>query len=267
MILERLKQAVKEKAFEKGLWMGTAANGQEITELIAKVKPRANRTVLKRFGPASDGGYLMPDDLDGICACISPGVARECGFDLDLANRGIDIYMADASVDCPPIEHPRFHFTKVFLDSYISDTTTTIDDLCRSIPASPGGDDLILEMDIEGAEYRVIGSMSDALLRRFRIMVVEFHHLEQLFDGLCVNHIKSTFEKMTRYHDVVHLHPNNYYTPVRRGKFSVPRIMEFTFYRRDRACPGDNAIAEFPHRLDVDNVPGNPSVVLPPCWR
>ena len=29
------------------------------------------------------------------------------------ANRGIDVFMADRSVDGPAIDHPRFHFEKI----------------------------------------------------------------------------------------------------------------------------------------------------------
>ena len=71
---------------------------------------------LKRFGPSGDGGYLMPDDLDGIVACISPGVSTECGFDSEMAARGIDVYMADASVAGPSARHDRFHFFPKHLD-------------------------------------------------------------------------------------------------------------------------------------------------------
>ena len=263
-----LKRVIKDAAFRRRVWIGPATDEAEIAELIRKLKPRRFNGALKRFGPPRDGGYLMPDDLEGVCACVSPGVADECGFELDLADRGIASYMADASVERAPLEHPKLHFTKLFLDSYRSDTTTTIDDFCRTIPGFAEGDDLILQLDIEGAEYRVIDSMSEALLKRFRIMVVEFHHLEQLFDRLCFDHIRACFAKMTRHHAVVHIHPNNYFkTPVRHGNLSVPSILEFTFYRRDRAAFSDFPPLDFPHPLDIDNWPPHPPLALPPCWR
>lgn len=263
-----LKRVIKDAAFKRRVWIGPATDEPAIAALIRKIRPRRFSGALKRFGPSRDGGYLMPDDLEGVCACVSPGVASECGFELDIAERGIDSYMADASIDCAPLEHPQFHFTKLFLDSYRGEATTTIDDYCRAIPGFAQGRDLILQMDIEGAEYRVIESMSEGLLRRFRIMVVEFHQLEQVFDRLCFDHIEASFEKMTRHHEVVHIHPNNYFkTPIRHGNLSVPSILEFTFYRRDRAQFTDTPPLDFPHPLDVDNWPAHPPVVLPPCWR
>ena len=38
--------------------------------------------------------------------------------------------------------------------------------------------DLLLQMDIEGYEYETLLAMPDSLLRRFRIIVVEFHSLD-----------------------------------------------------------------------------------------
>lgn len=61
---------------------------------------------LWRFGPHGDGGYLMPNDLDGVVGCLSPGVSFECGFDTAIAERGIDVFMADASVAGPAQPHP-----------------------------------------------------------------------------------------------------------------------------------------------------------------
>ena len=40
--------------------------------------------------------------------------------------------------------------------------------------------DLILQMDIEGAEYRNLLSTSKSLLNRFRILVIEFHDFSEL---------------------------------------------------------------------------------------
>lgn len=209
----------------------------------------------------------MPDDLKDVRACISPGVSSECGFDLEIAGRGIDVYMADASVDGPPIQHSRFEFVKKFLDTYESATTTTLDQFCRVIPDHSSQHDLVLQMDIEGAEYRVVHNMSDDLLRRFRIMVIEFHNLEQLFSRFSFGFMRSTFEKLVQHHNVVHIHPNNFSACVRRRKVDIPPIMEFTFYRKDRASFSDEIELQFPHTLDRDNVPERPRLVLPECWR
>ncbi len=37
---------------------------------------------LIRIGAFSDGGYLVPSDLQGIKACFSPGVSQQSSFEL-----------------------------------------------------------------------------------------------------------------------------------------------------------------------------------------
>jgi len=70
---------------------------------------------LIRVGGDSDGSYLVPDDLDGVTMCFSPGVSIEADFEFQLANRGMKCYLADYSVDEAPLSHPNFHFEKNIL--------------------------------------------------------------------------------------------------------------------------------------------------------
>ena len=50
-----------------------------INELIKKISPVDSGRKMIRLGPDKDGGYIIPDDLEGITACFSPGVADEAG--------------------------------------------------------------------------------------------------------------------------------------------------------------------------------------------
>ena len=69
-----------------------------------------------RIGGDQDGGYLLPDDLDGIEFCFSPGVADSASFESDLQTRfGIQSFLADASVDGPPEGFDAAGFQKIFI--------------------------------------------------------------------------------------------------------------------------------------------------------
>jgi hypothetical protein len=241
---------------------------EALDDLITKLQPKAmaDRQLI-RVGGSIDGGYLIPDDLEGIKAMFSPGVSIICDFDLELAEEGIDVYMADASVESPPHQHPRFHFEKKFLGSRIDELYTTLDCQARSTPHWEGNNDFFLQMDIEGHEYQVIHSLSDDLLKRFRTIVIEFHNLDRLVTNRDVfSWMSSAFEKLLKYHDVVHIHPNNANECAHRGNISVPKLMEFTFYRRDR-FKLDSSTLNYPHPLDQDCVSNCPSLVLPNCWQ
>jgi hypothetical protein len=241
----------------------SATRPAELRALLARLAPLATDKPLLRLGPRGDGGYLVPDDLGGIEALFSPGVDRVSGFEAACAERGLDVFMADHSVDGPAQPHPRFHFTKKFVGVTSDEQFMTIDDwVANSLPGCDG--DLMLQIDIEGFEYEAILALSDRLLRRFRIIVAEFHHLDEMFGKHFFRLAARTFEKLLQTHACVHIHPNNCCRLVRCHGLAIPRVAEFTFLRRDRIAQARPA-TQFPHPLDADNHP-NPSLPLPACW-
>ena len=82
------------------------------------VSPVATEHQLVRIGGSADGGYLVPDDLAGISALFSPGVADTADFESVFAARGVPCFLADYSVDAPPVSSPLFHFEKKYLGAY-----------------------------------------------------------------------------------------------------------------------------------------------------
>ncbi|TIL54865.1 FkbM family methyltransferase [Mesorhizobium sp.] len=260
----RLKQFAERLTAYK-VWIERSTHRRELEELIHSLRARATVAPLIRIGPVGDGGYLLPNDLDGVTACVSPGVSFEVGFDQAMADRAIDVYMADASVEGPPQANDRFHFTKKFIDIVEDERHMRLDTMCASI-LNPSDGDLILQMDIEGAEWRVLLDASHQTLKKFRIIVIEFHDLNRMFGQFSFGLIKATFGKLLQTHSVVHLHPNNVSNPTYFDGFAVPPVMEMTFYRNDRPF-SDSKIGPYPHQLDVDNVSTRPSVALPRCWQ
>src|SRR5262245_55497579 len=151
-----------------------------VRDLISALHPLTCNRELIRLGPNGDGGYLVPNDLEGIEACFSPGVGDVAGFELDCAKRGLNVFLADGSVESPPTTHERFTFCKKYIGATTESDFLSLEDwVARSTGGSHG--DLILQMDIEGHEYETLLAAPRSLLKRFRIMVVEFHGLENLF--------------------------------------------------------------------------------------
>jgi len=235
----------------------------KLRSLLRKLSPILPGKKLIRLGPEGDGGYLVPDDLAGIEACFSPGVNVTSGFDKDCANLGMKVFLADNSVDGPPESHSLFHFTKKYVGVTTSDNFMTLDDwVASSLPGSQA--DLMLQLDIEGYEYETFLSISDGLMRRFRIIVAEFHALDQLWNRPCFWLTSRTFEKILQTHTCVHIHPNNYCSPLNKFGVQIPPLAEFTFVRNDRLCSPSYA-SVFPHSLDRDNT-DKPHFPLPECW-
>ncbi len=241
-----------------------AAKTKDILDFLSLVKPVETEVGLIRLGKESDGGYLVPDDFDGIESCFSPGVSVTADFEFDLTQRGIKCFLADASVEFPPIENPLFDFEKLFLGIETKDKYITLSDWV-SKKVGDSNRDLILQMDIEGAEYSVLAETSEDTLKRFRMMVIEFHNLGRLRDDYGLEYIRSVFTKISKYFDIVHIHPNNSCQPIVFRGLEIPPMMEFTFLRKDRTLkkiPNKT----FPHALDRKNSKRRKDVVLPRCW-
>jgi hypothetical protein len=119
-------------------------------------------------------------------------------------------------------------------------------------------------MDVEGAEFETLLSMSGALMRQFRIMVIEFHYLHQLWNKPWFLLVERVFRKILESHSVVHIHPNNCCGSFRSAGIEIPRVAEFTFYRNDR-IDRPAFCGTFPHALDADNT-AKKTLVLPQCW-
>ena len=263
MLYSNIRKLLKKISLESGFYISGTTELSKLKEFFSKINPIATGCGLTRIGDMADGGYLVPNDLQGISACFSPGVSKEASFELAFANKGIQCYLADYSVNGPPFENQHFDFEKKYLGPENNQVFMTLERWVNE--KQPTGAEFILQMDIEGAEYGVILETPLETLKKFRILVIEFHGLNRLFSPGGIDIIDLAFQKLLKYYEIVHIHPNNCAEPMKLHGFTVPPVMEFTFLRKDRISdfqPEQN----FPHSLDFKNVPNLPDVVLPMCW-
>jgi len=238
-------------------------NRDEVLRFIKTLKPYATEHPLVRIGPAFDGGYLLPNDFEGIQSCYSPGVGGSSNFELDLAKRGIHSYMADASVDGPAAPHPLFSFEKKFLGDVDAGDYTTLGSSVNRHTANDNN--LILQMDIEGGEYPVIASTSEETFSKFRIICIEFHNLHLMWDRESLDNLNIVFNKLLKNFTIVHLHPNNYESGFVKNGVTIPPVLEITLLRNDR-IKQRGSVNVFPHPLDFDNAPHVQPFPLPAEW-
>ena len=240
-------------------------NKEALDAFLELVKPMSTARDLIRVGGYGDGGYLLPDDLDDIDACFSPGVAETANFETEIAGRGIRSYLADYSVDSPPVDSPLFDFEKKHLGDSNNQAYMRLEDW---VTAKVGREtrNLLLQMDIEGSEYKVFLDTPRETLQQFRIMVVEFHSLDQLLFPPSFNYLSQVFTKLLKDFCIVHMHPNNYWAPLEYGEYQIPPAIEITLYRKDCVVLSGES-PSFPHLLDSKNVFNKPDAALPACWQ
>jgi hypothetical protein len=154
----------------------------ETLESIARLLlPQSCPFELVRIGGSADGAYLVPDCLDGIDACFSPGVANFKDFEDQLVNEyGIKCHLTDFTSDLSSFKTPLLHGMQTFRKKWLDidrgpDSISLKEWINEESPDS--SQDLILQIDIEGAEYRNLLDAEYSTLRRFRIIVIEYHGL------------------------------------------------------------------------------------------
>jgi len=166
-----------------------------------------------------------------------------------------------------PVENPLFEFDRRFLGARSDETFITLGDWADEKPGAAGDDDLLLQMDIEGAEFDVLIESDSALLRRFRMMVIEFHGMERVFERHSLPLMRALFAKLHRDFAIVHMHANNCCGIAKCRDVAIPRVFEITYLRRDR-LPAQAVTGELtlPHALDRPNVADTPDIAMPEIW-
>jgi hypothetical protein len=215
-----------------------------------------------RVGPRTDGGYVMFDALDGAGPVYSFGIGANVGFDEDFAQRGRSIFMFDHMIERLPKQHPAFHFMRRGISARddAAKQTFSLDYFIREL-GHAGRRDLILKMDVEGAEWDVLAEAAPADLDRFQQIVLEVHCLLQLGDPEFRGTVARALRKMNENFLLGHVHANNYGRLGVIDGFAVADVLELTYIRKDLAV-GRPSRAFYPLAIDHSNQHHRPDILL-----
>jgi hypothetical protein len=201
---------------------------------------------LERFGSKNDGGYTIAKLTDPISAIMSFGVGTNIDFELYFAKLGAIVLLFDGTIKKLPVNNPNFYFIpKNICGNKVPDikeiSFVKINDIfgpdfqfnqysletIRSF-----GTNMILMMDIEGAEYDVLASIETNNLNQFSQIAIEFHGLySELFEeGVRIN---ECFKILNQTHELIVIHANNYGAYLTIDEFDYPDVIETTWLRKD----------------------------------
>jgi hypothetical protein len=207
-------------------------NEELLLNFLNRIKPLPTSHKLIRLGSSGDGGYLIPDDLDGVSSCFTAGVGGNVDFEFELANKGIKCFMADYSVEKPPLYHSNFFFNKTFIGTANYENYTKFEDWFKK---NSDLKDHILKIDIEGDEYNLLSSITEEDFLKMRIIIFEIHNFSNILNPLGFLLIKLIFDKLQRNHMIVHVNANNISPPIKFSKKLVLHDqLEITLLRKDR---------------------------------
>lgn len=233
---------------------------KKIEDFFKKLRPYDLGYDLIRIGSNNDGGYLVPNILDKINTCISPGVGDTNLFEKDLELRGIKSFMLDHTVDQNSDLVKGFDFTKKKLNIYDDNSNVTLGSFCSSKLRE--NDNSILQMDIEGDEYLNILSTNNETLNRFKIIIIEFHYLERVANKSLFNLYNETINKLLKYFDICHIHANNWGRNFSvTSKLKIPQVLEVTFLNK-KLSKYKKPITILPHKLDSKCDINKPEIIL-----
>lgn len=257
---------------------GSRAKKPQLQDFLDWLVPKGSLGGLNRVGGFGDGAYLIPDDLSGIEACFSPGVANRKDFEDEVVDRfSVRTHLMDASSDAhkfrTPLQEPIQTFRKKWLGpDERAENTVSLESWVTEL--EPGTGDLLLQMDIEGAEYPNLALAPESLLKRFRVMIIELHGLAQIATKPEVfwREKGDALTNLMKNHAVVHAHPNNCCgaVPLDHFPFQMPKVLEISLLRKDRVkrwAAGQSSNFQSPHREEIGwNVGKNRPLFLGEHW-
>ena len=168
--------------------------------------------------------------------------------------------MYDHTIESLPEENEKFLWHKIGLTGKFDEATEDLGTLPDFIQKN-GHDnetDMILKVDIEGAEYDVFANLDEAILKKFRQIVIEFH---KLTDPSMKEKITTAVSNLNKTHQLVHIHANNWgHYSLCAGKL-LPELLECTYVNKDNYQFVDNT-RSFPTILDQPNNIRRPDVFL-----
>lgn len=217
---------------ERRLRTSICVTREEIISVFSLLAPRQISQTLIRIGALRDGGYVLPSDCFDADALFSPGVGLNSSFELEFARRGVPCFLIDASVREPRQGHEKFSFQPLYLGAKTAGAVISLDDWL-SRENHDKSTSLVLQIDIEGAEWDVLKNIDPQTLAQFKIITIELHNLHEAPLGGRFEDIKISLEKLLVGHLPVWLNPNNFEAGVDFQGLVIPPVCEVTFVRRD----------------------------------
>ncbi len=220
---------------------------------------------LVRVGGDLDGGYVMLDTLrpPTVTAGYGFGVGHDVSWDVAVADRGIDLVLYDHTVRGLPQPVPRARFVRQGIRG--AEPVAGCRTLAEVVADNGHGGrrDLVLKMDIEGAEWPVLAEASSGTLEQFSQIAVEFHGLSRVLHPEGHASVVAGLAKLAVTHVPIHVHGNSYHLPLWIGDLVLPEVLEVTWARRSdhegRFVPRGEP---FPTELDRPNLPRRPDIYL-----
>ena len=181
-------------------------------------------------GDYGDGGYAILDDLTNIKIAYSFGISNLISFDKFLAEKGIDMYMYDHTINKLIFENPKFHWKKIGIttESRKNNVMKSLKDLLIE-NGHINEENMILKIDIEDKECEILKDIPQAILNKFKYILMEYHfnkldNYEIYLEGL---------KKIMKDHQIFHIHCCNCAKLFTLGDNPICNVIEVSYVKKE----------------------------------
>ena len=189
-----------------------------------------------KVGGPYDGGYVLPQDFDGIVAVFSPGVGTNSSFESYFASLGIPCFLADPTVDGPAQSNKMFSFSKIKIgsSSKLGDSMSLGQWIESTQPNEMRAHSLIIQCDIEGDEWVALNTNNfpREIRKLVRYLIVEFHNLHEIAHNSQSKQMLETLLELRKDFAPIFKSANNYEISHKIDGYWIPPVLEVTFINR-----------------------------------
>ena len=208
----------------------SAKHIKSIQEFISILSPNKFKGDLKRFGDKGDGSYVLPKNIvTPKTYLISGGISDNNEFEIELAKKGVTGIQVDNSITRAPKEHKNLVFKTATLGERDGTQEISLENLISSAPTNKN---LIVKLDIEGAEIAALQHLSEKSLKKINCLVLELHNLSSLVQN---DRILQALVKLKNSGlSSVYLQANNGILDYIISGVLIPDNVEVTFVRKNQ---------------------------------
>jgi len=237
-------------------------NSNHIINLLSLLTPRDILYFKKiRIGAPNDGGYVVLDKLNPTQKIFSYGLSWNLAFDHDFAQRGHNVYMFDHTIENLTVQHPYFHWAKEGISTEVDvlGPMSTLEDHLSKFAAQEKN--IILKMDIEGAEWKVLEKAPLETLLCAEQIILELHDFRKIKEEAWYASAYTALKKLTDNFLLFHVHANNCAPIVLVDNIAVADVLEVSFVRKDLVTSTQSQTF-YPTHLDAPNNVDAPDFAL-----
>lgn len=184
-------------------------------------------------GSGSDGSYYLPSFYTKVEAVISAGYGGKKDFEDKFSELYIPSFILDPDyVELTNQKENQFFYPVALSSNSNLANEVNLSNFLKRIDKLDSTS-LLLKIDIEGNEFKILSTVSKEILEKFAILVIEFHNLEELFVSRArQSEVKEILQLFENYVNIFSKANNC------GGQFSYlginfPRIVEVSLLRND----------------------------------